>query len=210
MSGIAAGFDGGCIVKRVWQCRLFATAAFALAVPLVGAPAAGQASRAAPPAPIFSGTNIARTHALVLGVDPRRNSVMLWQDDGDPVEVVVDRKLGNVRRLEMGDEVEITYSRALLLRADKPGTTRKRVDREVTSRPSPGASMAMHRIEAEATVLRLDRDKRRITLRGPTQTVTLQASSGRLLEGLKEGDSVRVDFVEATAIHIKRDGAPLQ
>jgi len=210
MSGIAAGSDGGRIVKRIWQCRLIATTAFAMAVSLASAPAAGEASRAAPPAPIFSGTNIARTHALVLGVDPRRNSVMLWQDDGDPVEVMVDRKLGNVRRLEIGDEVEITYSKALLLRADKPGTTRKRIDREVTSRPSAGASMAMHRIEAEATILHLDRDKRRITLRGPTQTVTLQASSSRVLEGLKEGDSVRVDFVEATAIHITRDGAPLQ
>jgi len=194
-------------VKRIWQCRLIATTAFAMAVSLASAPAAGEASRAAPPAPIFSGTNIARTHALVLGVDSR---VMLWQDDGDPVEVMVDRKLGNVRRLEIGDEVEITYSKALLLRADKPGTTRKRIDREVTSRPSAGASMAMHRIEAEATILHLDRDKRRITLRGPTQTVTLQASSSRVLEGLKEGDSVRVDFVEATAIHITRDGAPLQ
>jgi hypothetical protein len=210
MSGIAAGSDGGRIVKRIWQCRLIATTAFAMAVSLASAPAAGEASRAAPPAPIFSGTNIARTHALVLGVDSRRNSVMLWQDDGDPVEVMVDRKLGNVRRLEIGDEVEITYSKALLLRADKPGTTRKRIDREVTSRPSAGASMAMHRIEAEATILHLDRDKRRITLRGPTQTVTLQASSSRVLEGLKEGDSVRVDFVEATAIHITRDGAPLQ
>jgi hypothetical protein len=206
----AARPQGGYRVKRVWPRRLIAAAALALAVPFACAPAAAQVPRSTPRPPIFSGTNITRTHAVVLGVDPRRNSVMLWQDDGDPVEVNVDRKLGNVRHLQMGDEVEITYSRALLLRADKPGAVRKQIDREVTSHASPGSSLAMHRIEAEATVLQVDRARRRITLRGPTQTVTLQASSVRVLDGLKEGDSVRVDFVEATAIHITRDGAPLQ
>jgi hypothetical protein len=68
----------------------------------------------------------------------------------------------------------------------------------------------MHRVEAVATVVQIDQSKRQLTLRGPTRTVVLQASSQGLLDGLKPGDSVRVDYVEATAVQIMRDGAPVR
>jgi hypothetical protein len=173
--------------------------------------AAEPASGAAAP-PIFSGKSVTRSNAMVLGVDPKRNSVTLWGDTGDAVEVVVDRSLGEVGKLQLGDKVEITYSRALLLRADRSGSDaiRKRVDSEVTSRASAGSSMSMHRVEAIAAVANVDRGKRLLTLRGPDRTVTMQASSARMLDGLKVRDTLRVDYVEATAIHITRDGMPLR
>ncbi|WP_459714252.1 hypothetical protein [Paraburkholderia sp. 2C] len=145
-------------------------------------------------------------------MDPKRNSVTLWEETGEPVEIVVDKALGPVKALQMGDKVEITYSRALLLRTSKSGADdiRKRVDSDVTSRASTGASMSMHRVEAVATVTNIDRDKRMLTLRGPDRSVTMQASSTRLLDGLRVGESLRVDYIEATAIHITRDGLPLR
>ncbi|MCP3710075.1 hypothetical protein M3I54_24385 [Paraburkholderia sp. CNPSo 3274] len=56
----------------------------------------------------------------------------------------------------------------------------------------------------------VDRDRRLLTLRGPTRSVVLRASSDSLLDGLQAGDSVCVDYVEATAVQIQHNGEPLR
>lgn len=160
----------------------------------------------------FSGTSITHANAVVMAIDTRRNSITLLEDNGDPVDLVVDRTLGDVSKLRLGDTVAITFSRALLLRADKSNSSgiRERIDKRFVSGAPLGSALAMHRVEAVATVVRIDRDKRLLTLRGATRTVVLQASSNRVLDGLVEGESVRVDYVEATAIKIMRHGAPVR
>jgi len=125
---------------------------------------------------------------------------------------MVDRNIGDVGNLRLGDTVSATFSRALLLRADKSGSSgvRERVDKGFTSGPTLRSSLSMYRVEAVTTVVAVDRDRRLLTLRGPTRTVVLQTSSDRLLDGLLPGDSVRADYVEATAVQIPRDGEPLR
>jgi hypothetical protein len=160
----------------------------------------------------LSGTSVTYANAVVFGIDAGRNSIRLLADNGESVDVVIDRRLGDVGKLRLGDTINVTFSRALLLRADKsssPGI-RERIDKGFTTGQTLGSSLSMHRVEAVATVVRIERDKHQLTLREPTQTVTLQASSDRLLDGLSIGDSIRVDYVEATAIEIKRDGVPLR
>ncbi|MBN3752211.1 copper-binding protein [Paraburkholderia sp. Tr-20389] len=160
----------------------------------------------------FSGSSVTRARAIVFGIDALRNSVTLVQENGDPVDVVVDPSVGDVTSLKTGDAVAITYSRALLLRAVTTSSNgiRERIDSGFSTAQSVGSSLAVHRVEVVATVEKIDYTKRQLTLRGPTRTVTLEASSDGLLNGLNVGDSVRVDFVEATAIRISRDGVPLQ
>ena len=106
------------------------------------------------------------------------------------------------------DLQQVTY----VAGADKsdPKGIRERVDKGFTSGASLGSSLSLYRVEAVATVVQVDRDKHELTLRGPTRTVTLQASAASLLDGLKPGDSVKVDYVEATAVQITRDGMPLR
>lgn len=166
----------------------------------------------AAPAPRFSGTNVTHVSAVVFDVDAAHNSVTLVEEHGEPFDVAVDRSLGNVRQLRPGDTVDITFSRALLLRADKSDASgiRRRVDKEVTTAASRGSSLSMHRVEATTTVVQIERGRHQLTLRGPTRTVTLQANSDKLLDGLRVGDSVRVDYVEATAVRILRNGVPLR
>ncbi|MBB5461057.1 hypothetical protein [Paraburkholderia sp. Cpub6] len=167
-----------------------------------------EATTQAPPENPFSGTSVAHANAVVFAIDTGRNSMTLLEDNGEPVDVAVDRSIGDVGKLRLGDTVAVTFNRALLLRADKSNSSgiRERVDKGFTT----GASLAMHRVEAVVTVVQIDRGKRQLTLRGPTRTVVLQASSDRLLDGLEAGDSVRVDYVEATAVQITRDGAPVR
>lgn len=203
-------------MKNRSPCRLIVSAtAIAIIMGLnVALPTAGADEPAGDEntAPLFSGKNMTRTTAIVLGVDVVRNRVMLWEDNGQPVEVAVDRSLGDVSRLGMGDEVNVTYNRALLLRADQvgPDAVRKRIDSDVTTSASAGNTLSLHRVEALATVIGIDRSQQRFTLRGTNQIVTLQASSPDMLEKMKVGDNLKVDFIEAVAVHITRDGRPLR
>lgn len=169
------------------------------------APSPGETSQ-------FSGTAITQTKAVIFEVTAESNSVVLLQENGEPINVVVDRSVGDVNALNAGDTVSITYSRALLLRADKSNFNgiRERIDSGYTTAQSLGSSTSVHRIQALTTVERIDIEKRQLTLRGPTRTVTLEASSNGLMNGIKVGDTIRVDFVEATAIRILRDGVPLR
>ena len=159
----------------------------------------------------FSGISVTRTKAVIFGIDAPRNSITLLQENGEPVDVVVDPSVGDVNTLKTGDTVAITYSRALLLRAGNAAADgiRERIDSGFSTAQSVESSLSMHRVQAVATVEKIDQAKRLLTLRDPTRTLTLEASSEDLLNGLNIGDSVRVDFVEATAIRISRDAAPV-
>lgn len=200
-------------MKRAWRIGVLSgAAALVIGAASTYTAAAGEAVTQAAPADQFSGTSIRQTNAVVFAVDTGLNSMTLLDDNGEPVDVVVDRSLGDVGKLKPGDTIAVTFKRALLLRADKSDTSgiRERVDKGYTSGVSLGSSLSLYRVEALTTVVQIDRDKHQLTLRGPTRTVTLQASSDRLLDGLKPGDSVKVDYVEATAVQITRDGVPLR
>jgi len=200
-------------MKRAWRIGMLSGAAvLAIGTASMCAAADGEAVTQTPPAGQFSGTSIRQTNAVVFAVDTGLNSMTLLDENGEPVDVVVDRNLGDVSKLKPGDTIGVTFKRALLLRADKSDTSgiRERVDKGYTSGVSLGSSLSLYRVEALTTVVQVDRDKHQLTLRGPTRTVTLQASSDSLLDGLKPGDSVKVDYVEATAVQITRDGVPLR
>ncbi|MGF6961405.1 hypothetical protein [Paraburkholderia youngii] len=200
-------------MKHRWQCGLLGVTAglvFAAAPPR--AATAEEATTQAAPSKLFSGSSVTHANAVVFAIDPGRNSMTLLEDNGEPVDVVVDPSIGDVQKLRLGDTVAVTFNRALLLRADKSNSSgiRERIDKGFTTGASLGASLALHRVEAVVTVVQIDRGKRQLTLRGPTRTVVLQASSDGLLNGLEAGDSVLVDYVEATAVQITRDGAPVR
>jgi len=57
-----------------------------------------------------------------------------------------------------------------------------------------------------ATVRKIDRKKRTITLRGPSRTETLDVAPDVPLEKIKVGDSVRAVFVSAIAAQVSRNG----
>jgi hypothetical protein len=200
-------------MKRAWQNgMLCGVAALAIGAASICTAAAGETAEQAAPVDQFSGSSTRQANAVVFAIDTGLNSITLLEDNGEPVDVVVDRSLGDVSKLRPGDTIAVTFKRALLLRADKSDTSgiRERIDKGFTSGASLGSSLSLYRVEALTTVVQVDRDKHELTLRGPTRTVTLQASSDSLLDGLKPGDSVKVDYVEATAVQITRDGVPLR
>jgi Cu/Ag efflux protein CusF len=150
--------------------------------------------------------------ATVVSTDPANNAVTLRGARRNVVTVNVDPTVGDVSKLKPGDQVKVLYKEALLLRADKVSTRgiRSRVDTVATTPASGGVAATARSVEVVATVEKIDRKSRKVALRGPTRTVVVVAPPDVSLESIKVGDSVRADFVGATAIRVTRNGEPLQ
>lgn len=148
----------------------------------------------------------------VVGIDAASNSVTLRGPRGNVVTVEVNPELADVKKLQIGDWLNIAYKNTLLVRADKVASNgiRERVDTRVAIPASGGVVAAAHRVQLLATVQKIDRKHRLITLRGPTRTETFQVAPDISLGGLKVGDSVQAEFVSATAVQVASNGAPLK
>lgn len=151
---------------------------------------------------------VAQVQARVVGIDPVTNSVALQGPHGGVVEVAVNPEIGDVKKLQLGDIVNIDYRSALLVRATKVKSDgiRQRIDTEAAI-PASGGVMAESRIvEVIGTIERIDAKKRLVTLRGPNRTVTLEVAPDVSLAGLKAGDTVHAQFESATAVQVLRAG----
>ncbi|MEA3116084.1 MAG: hypothetical protein QOG58_5883 [Caballeronia sp.] len=179
---------------------------------LFAAPAFSQnAASAAGPGGV-GGAAIAEVEARVVGIDTASNSVSLQGASGRVVNIAVNPEVGEVSKLQIGDTVHIKYENALLVRATKVASNgiRERVDETATIPASAGSTATARRVQVLASVQKVDHAKRTITIRGPNKTETLQAGPDVSLKGIKAGDSVHAEFIEATAVLVTRNGAPIK
>lgn len=160
----------------------------------------------------LAATSVTESGARVVGIDPASNSITLKRDSGVVEDVSVSREVGDVSRLRIGDVLKIRYETALLVRVDKlaKGRVAERVETETAIPASGGVAAFARRTRVLATVTRIDPKTRTVTLRDPTRTEQFRASPELALQGLKVGDTVRAEFVSATAVLILRDGKPLK
>lgn len=179
-------------------------------VPLRAQTASDAAPESAPNATLQIGE--VQTTATVVSIDPATNSVTLRGARRNLVTVSVDPTIGDVSKLKPGDHVNILYKEALLLRADKVATRgiRSRVDTVATTPASGGMAATAHSVQVVATVEKIDRKSRKVALRGPNRTVVVVAPPDVPLESIKVGDSIRADYVGATAVQVTRAGQSLQ
>ncbi|PRX35911.1 hypothetical protein B0G75_101100 [Paraburkholderia sp. BL18I3N2] len=184
--------------------------ASALASPVFCARAQDSLSAGAPQT--VGAAALVEATARVVHIDTQNHAVTLRGPRGNTNVVKVDPAIGDVSKLKVGDEVHIAYEGELLLSADKVDTKgiRTRVEDQATNPASGGVSVQLRRVEIIATVQNIDRKKRQVTLRGPSRTVTLQASSDVQLEKFKVGDSIRADYASAKAVQITRNGQAVQ
>jgi Cu/Ag efflux protein CusF len=153
-----------------------------------------------------------RPSARVVEIDADSNSVALQGPQGNVAVLDVNPEVADVKKLNIGDIVNIAYQKAVLIGVDKlaPNGIRKRIDTELAQPASGGVVASARRVEIVATVQRIDRKHRTITLRGPTRTETLDVSPEVALDQIKVGDSVRAVFVSAIAASVARNGADIK
>jgi Cu/Ag efflux protein CusF len=187
-------------VAALSACFAMAPAAFAQA----------PASEAAPQA--VGAAALVHVQARVVEIDADSNSVALQGPRGNVAVLDVNPAVADVKKLHVGDIVNIAYQKAVLIGVDKLATKgiRQRVDTEIAQPASGGVVASARRVEVVATVQKIDRKHRTVTLRGPTRTETLDVAPDIELDKLKVGDSVRAVFVTAVAASVARNGADVK
>jgi Cu/Ag efflux protein CusF len=150
--------------------------------------------------------------ARIAGIDPTNNRLTLRDRGGEMVTFEISPDIADVKTLQIGDMVNIAYRNAILARIDIVASSgiRERMETEVMQPASNGEVSSTRSVELVATVLKIDRKKREVTLRGPIQTQEFDVSPTLSLDRLKVGDTVRVEFISAVAASVDRVGTPPQ
>jgi Cu/Ag efflux protein CusF len=181
----------------------------ALAILLAAAcPAVAQEAASGPAPQVVGAAALLRVQARVVEIDPASNSVTLQGPRGNLAVIDVNPAVADVKKLRVGDIVNIAYQKAVLIGVDKLATSgiRSRLDTQVAQPASGGVVASARRVEVVATVQKVDRKHRTVTLRGPTRTETLDVAPDISLDDIKVGNSVRAVFVAAAAASVSRDG----
>jgi Cu/Ag efflux protein CusF len=146
--------------------------------------------------------------ARVAGIAPSHNSVTLRDAGGEMVVFEISPDIADVKTLQIGDTVNIAYRNAILTRMDKVASSgiRERIETEVLQPASDGEVSSTRSVEFVATVLKIDRKNREVTLRGPTQTQEFDVAPTLSLDSLKVGDAVRAEFIPPVAASVVRVG----
>lgn len=189
------------------------TAIAALTALLIAAPPAFAQAPASEPAPQAVGAAaLIHLQARVVEIDAASNSVALQGPEGNIAVLDVNPDVADVKKLHVGEILNIAYQKAVLIGVDRLATKgiRKRVDTELAQPASGGVVASARRVEVVATVQRIDRKHRTITLRGPTRTETLDVAPQVALDQIKVGDSVRAVFVTAIAASVARNDTQAQ
>lgn len=143
--------------------------------------------------------------AEIVGIDPGTRTLTLQGPGGNTVDVLVSQQVVGFDKLKLGDRVDILYKNALLVKAEKVTGANKglraRVDTQVYA-PASGGFESARQIEVLATVQKIDRKQRLVTLRGAHQTQMLEVGPDVDLKDLKVGDTVHAVFVSAAAVQV--------
>jgi hypothetical protein len=144
--------------------------------------------------------------AEIVGIDASSRTLTLKGAGGNVVVALVSQQVPGFDELKIGDLVDVLYKNALLVKAEKVSGAdkgiRKRVDKQVIT-PTAGGFESARQVEVLATVLKIDRKKRLVTLRGAYQTQTLEAGPDVDLSDVKVGDTIHAVFVSAAAVEVK-------
>ncbi|WP_329955988.1 hypothetical protein [Burkholderia cepacia] len=140
----------------------------------------------------------------IVAIDAAARMLTLKGRRGNYVFVAVGTEATGFDELKIGDTIDVLYKDALLVTANKvkndPGI-REKIE-TVTYAPGSAGYKASRRIEVIASVLKVDRIHRLVTLRGATATQTLTAAPDIALDDLKTGDTIHAVFQSATAVKI--------
>jgi Cu/Ag efflux protein CusF len=175
-------------------------AAFAAAQPAWAEDAMANAAQ-----DVVSAVEPVHVKAQIVGIDPGTRTLTLKGPGGNAVVVLVGQQVAGFDQLKIGDRVDVLYKNALLVKAEKvtgkDKGVRARVDTQVYA-PASGGFESARQVEVLATVQKIDRKKRLVTLRGAYQTQTLQVGPDVDLKDVKAGDTIHAVFVSAAAVQV--------
>lgn len=147
--------------------------------------------------------------ATVVSVDRGDRLVTLRTPDGSFHTLEVDHSERNFDQVEIGDKVKVKSYESVALYLGQPGEkpdarANLAVVRSVKG-GKPGG-VAVETVDITATVQKIDRLNRRVTLKAPHGKLVYLKVDGSIrgFDNLKEGDSIHVRHTEAIALSVEK------
>jgi Cu/Ag efflux protein CusF len=145
--------------------------------------------------------------ATVQKVDKEKREVTLKGEGGNTVTVRVPETARNFDQIKPGDVVTAKYTQSIAVAVRKSDEPPSATGKESITRAPLGEKPAAQRtaiMQISATVEKIDRDNRELTLMGPegnTRTVKVPQDIKKFDE-LKVGDHVVINATESMAIEV--------
>ncbi len=155
---------------------------------------------------VWSGEALTVT-AVVEALDLNTREVVLRGSDGKRVTLVAGPEVRNLPQVKVGDRLTVEYLEAVALEISSsssgpPERTESTSMQRAPLGQKPGG-LVSREVVIQAVVERIDRKERRVTVKGPSRSVTLKIPPEKDLDRLAVGDTVWVTFMEAVAVAVQ-------
>jgi len=147
--------------------------------------------------------------ATIQDINKAKREITLKKDDGTTDTVKIPEAVKNFNQMKVGDIVTAKYSEAIAVAVRKSGEPPSATGRTTDERAAPGEKPAIKRTattEMSASIEKIDKDKRELTLKGPegnTKIVKVPEDVKKFDE-LKQGDQIIVTATQSLAIDVSK------
>ena len=154
------------------------------------------------PKPYVSEAAVSTLNATVESIDPATRQITLKDDSGQSLSFEVDRRVRNLERVKVGDEVSAAYVEAVEIEVRDAGKNAQAAADASDWEESPDGTFS-RAATLTAVVDRIDKKKGTVWLRGPRgKVVPFLVRDRKNLENVKIGDQVVATHSEGLAIRI--------
>ena len=144
--------------------------------------------------------------ATVVAIDEASRKITLKDPEGDESVFTAGPEVRNFDQVKRGDQVIVSFHEGFALAFGPKGSgVRERIDSIDVERAELGEKPAMMitgSIAAIGTVMAVDLENRKVTLKGAKQTVVLAASEDIDLSQVKVGDEVEAVYIKSYAVNV--------
>jgi hypothetical protein len=150
--------------------------------------------------------------AKVVSVNQKTREVTLQGSDGQKRTITVGPEVKNLPQVKKGDMVTVAYRRSIMAKLKKKGSAKPDAaagEELYTAKPGEmPAAVGAQVIHIIATITDIDKAKQEVTLKGPKgRSAVVAVQDPTVLDRVKKGDLVEIDYTEAIAVAVEKPGA---
>ena len=157
-------------------------------------------------------TDTVTMEAKVVAINQKTREVTLQGSDGTKRTITVGDEVKNLPQVKKGDMVTVAYRRSVMAKLIKKGKAKPDAaagEELYTAKPGEmPAAVGAQVIHIVATVTDIDKAKQEVTLKGPKgRSAVVAVQDPTVLDRVKKGDLVEIDYTEAIAVAVEKPGA---
>ncbi len=157
-------------------------------------------------------TDTVTMEAKVVAINQKTREVTLQGHDGQKRTITVGDEVKNLPQVKKGDMVTVAYRRAIVAKLIKNGKAKPDAaagEELYTAKPGEmPAAVGAQVVHIIATITDIDKVKQEVTLKGPKgRSAVVAVKDPTVLDRVKKGDLVEIDYTEAIAVAVEKPGA---